>query len=303
MILIDLCINAFKQNEEEIVDMDKNNQLLNRIKIKDVFSRIVFRFLLLMCMVTIAGCSGLSEVDETNNPAVEDEVIVVDTSTPMPTEIPEGVYIPITNEPIAYVDSLYCEYSKNMNYMPDNWNDIWRQGGFTQVFGSKLLTEVELDKYAVVIFPIPHTDEEEFTQEDVDAVMNYVENGGQIFLIAKYYPEEYGSSTEPSNQISANFGVVFVNEILEATKNGVVSYPVIDSPITRNMNYWVVRHQPCRIELTVDDVQPLLKNTYNQIILAEVNYGHGRAVFLAEMEGLEYSSILLTNLVTWFKPE
>ena len=283
--------------------MYKNYQLFNRRKIRVVISKNIFRFLLLMCAVVIVGCSGLTEVDETNTPTAEDEVIVIDTSTPMQTEIPEGVYIPITNEPIAYVDSLYCEYSKNMNYMPDNWNDIWREGGFTQVFGSRPLTEVDLDKYAVVIFPIPHTDEEEFTQADIDAVMNYVENGGQIFLISKYYPEEYGSSTEPSNKISSNFGVVFVNEILEATKNGVVSYPVIDSPITRNINYWVVRHQPCRIELTEDDVQPLLKNTYDQILLAEVNYGHGRAVFIAEMEGLEYSSTLLRNLVAWFKPE
>lgn len=274
---------------------------------KNLLMTIIFSLFICAC-----GNTGMQPTASITSPTVVLEKNTIVTPTIEVTEIPKDVYIPITTEPWAYIDKRYCDYGATLFY--DSWNETWRENGFSIVYGERQLSEVPLEKYALLILFEPNPEQEDFSKEDIEAINNYVEKGGQLFLLVNSSEREgftgdY-SGPDKANKVASNFGVEFDNKMLNPYDNdGWTGFVQKYHPITRNIVSWHLGNGPCSIKIISNDADDLLRNRDGDILMAVSSKGYGRALFLADGYELGYAAqylgddTLFTDIVKWFNPK
>jgi serine/threonine protein kinase len=252
-------------------------------------------FLLIIAVLIIQANRGAIMTD----PSVISVESVVPTAinTPSPVVptaiiIPTLAYVPITNNRRAYMDIFH-----GINSQYENWDPIWKKYGYVTDKGALRLDQVSLDQYSVLILYVPSPNYGggggRFTNQEIEAVINYVKGGGQLFLIAEHRFDP--ASTGAANQISTILGVQFNDDDLPDQ----LVYPNTNNPITTDLDSWRFSDLASSINIQGTNAFPVLSTKDGNIILAISNYGNGRAVFLGDFEGIGMEDTLLGRIVKW----
>lgn len=156
-----------------------------------------------------------------------------------------------------------------------------------------------LQMYKILVIPEPN---KPFKEEEISAILNFVKNGGSLFIIADHGGSDRNGNGWDSprifNTFVENFGFKFVGDDLEEAP---LKY-VYDHEITqgiKNIGVW----NGSSIKILKDNVKVLIANSENKPYMVVTNYGKGKVVAIGDSspfdDGTGDTSDLLHNGWQW----
>ncbi|NUU96401.1 DNA-binding protein [Marinitoga sp. 1135] len=161
------------------------------------------------------------------------------------------------------------------------------------------ITEEILNMYNVLVIPEPN---KPFKETEIKAILNFVKNGGSLFIISDHGGSDRNGNGWDSpkifNTFVEDFGFKFTGDDLEeAPLAHIYNHPITEG--IRKIGVW----NGSSIKLLNDNIKVLIANSENKPYMIVTNYGKGKVVAIGDSspfdDGTGASGDLLHNGWQW----